>query len=105
MVPELDALTPQVFSQPSPSLSSAGTRTDRQTAKRRAASEWISMALDEKIPYETDAAFRSALADGVVLCRLVNWVRPGTIPKVRDLIWCINSYLLIKACLVDCTDE
>ncbi|KAK2076682.1 hypothetical protein QBZ16_005442 [Prototheca wickerhamii] len=85
-VPEVDAATPLSYGSQStsPTLASTGTRTDRQMAKRRAASEWISLAIGEKVPYETDQAFRAALADGVTLCRLINWVRPGIIPKVVE---------------------
>ena len=84
-MPEVDAATPLSYGSQStsPTLASTGTRTDRQMAKRRASSEWISLAIGEKVPYETDQAFRAALADGVTLCRLINWVRPGIIPKVR----------------------
>ncbi|RMZ52520.1 hypothetical protein APUTEX25_003663 [Auxenochlorella protothecoides] len=90
VVPEpSDAGTPGFgWSSPSPSQSSGGnhieSRAQRAASKRRAASEWIGMALGVSVPHETDQAFRRALADGVTLCRLVNWLRPGSIPKVVE---------------------
>lgn len=95
VVPEpSDAGTPGFgWSSPSPSQSSGGnhveSRAQRAASKRRAASEWIGMALGVSVPHETDQAFRRALADGVTLCRLVNWLRPGSIPKVpQGCCWC-----------------
>lgn len=78
---------------PAPSLRSNGSpgtsgldpveyKRKRAALKRRTASEWISQALGVAIPHESDQVFRAALADGVVLCRLMNWLRPGTITKV-----------------------
>ncbi|TPX32598.1 hypothetical protein SmJEL517_g04339 [Synchytrium microbalum] len=41
--------------------------------------EFIEMTLDEKLPSED---LYTALKDGVILCRLINKLRPGTIPRI-----------------------
>ena len=39
--------------------------------------------LGRRLPHDSDASFREALADGVVLCRLLNALHPGAVPHVE----------------------
>lgn len=51
-------------------------------ARRKSVADWVHAMIDVTLPIDTDVDFRAALRDGVVLCRLLNAVRPGTIAKV-----------------------
>ena len=66
------------------SLGSPGeVRLLKAAARRQQAAEWITEQTGIAVPHDTDAAFRQALRDGVTLCRLLNALRPGAVPKVR----------------------
>lgn len=51
-------------------------------AKRKAACEFIRASTGMAPPYATDQAFRAALKDGVLLCKLANTVWPGIVQQV-----------------------
>lgn len=51
-------------------------------ARRRAAAEWVEAVAGTSLPYSSDHAFRAALRDGVLLCRLINSMHEGTVPQV-----------------------
>jgi hypothetical protein len=51
-------------------------------AKRKAASEFLRSSTGVALPYATDQAFRAALKDGVLLCRLANALWPGIVAQV-----------------------
>lgn len=68
----------------SPGVGTPGIGKQAQLlARRRAVAEWVQAVVGVILPIDTDMDFRAALRDGTVLCRLLNAVRPGTIPKVR----------------------
>lgn len=48
----------------------------------RHVADWVDSLTGMRLPIETDLAFRQALRDGVILCKLLNILRPGTINKV-----------------------
>lgn len=53
-------------------------------SKRRVAAEWIESLTGVPLPYSSDNAFRAALKDGVLLCKTLNSVFPGMIPKIIE---------------------
>lgn len=55
-------------------------------AKRKAACEFIKASTGLAPPYATDQAFRAALKDGVLLCKLANTVWPGIVKQVSNCI-------------------
>ncbi|RWS26485.1 Muscle-specific protein 20-like protein [Leptotrombidium deliense] len=42
---------------------------------------WISQVTGEKVP---SGLFEDALSDGILLCKLMNKLNPGCIPKIND---------------------
>ena len=73
------AFNPQQHSAASPLL----TAKQQRTAEKRAiVAEWLFAVLGTSVPVDSDEAFRSALSDGVILCRLLNVLQPGTIARV-----------------------
>lgn len=66
------------------SAGSARAARERHTAAlRRTAAEWVEAMTGVALPTASDHAFRGALRDGVLLCQLLNKLRPGLINKVR----------------------
>jgi hypothetical protein len=61
-------------------------RQQRTAEKRVIVAEWLYTVLGASVPAENDEAFRSALSDGVILCRLLNALQPNTIPRVSRLV-------------------
>ena len=59
------------------------SRQQRLVEKRCTVAEWLYALTGAAVPTDSDEAFRSALSDGVTLCRLLNALQPGTIPRVR----------------------
>lgn len=66
------------------SLSPHDLREQRALSKRQAAADWIAATIGIAIPYHTDEAFRQSLSDGVVLCKLINVLQPGSIPRILE---------------------
>jgi kinesin family protein C2/C3 len=64
------------------SISPNDLRQQRAYSKRHAAAEWIKATIGIPIPCESEESFRKELADGVILCHLVNALKPGTIPRI-----------------------
>jgi len=54
----------------------------RNPEEERAAREWIESVLGEKFPPK--ALLEDLLQDGVVLCKVMNKLKPGAIPKIND---------------------
>lgn len=54
----------------------------RDPAQEKEAQEWIESILGEKFP--AGAAFEDLIQDGVVLCRVINKLKPGAIPKINE---------------------
>eukprot|EP00873_Tetraselmis_striata_P027607 jgi/Tetstr1/447871/TSEL_035181.t2 len=59
-------------------------------ARRRMAAEWVSSLTGDSLPTDTDGSFRRHLRDGVLLCRLLNAVKPGTITRIVEEC-CVDS--------------
>ena len=55
-------------------------------SRRRAAAEWVESLTGIALPTASDAALRGALRDGILLCKLLNILRPGIMPKVRKQV-------------------
>ena len=51
--------------------------------KRREAANWLEAQTGASIPADYDCDFRAALADGVLLCKIVNVLCPDSV-KVGD---------------------
>ena len=51
-------------------------------SRRRAAAEWVESLTGIALPTASDAALRGALRDGLLLCKILNILRPGILPKV-----------------------
>ena len=65
------------------SVSPAEMRSARAVSKRATAAEWLASVTGEPaVPHERDDDFRAALGDGVLLCKLLNALQPGAIPRV-----------------------
>ncbi|GAB4818535.1 hypothetical protein N2152v2_005581 [Parachlorella kessleri] len=61
------------------------TAKQQRTAEKRAiVAEWLFSVLGTATPVDSDEAFRSALSDGVILCRLLNVLQPGTVARVIE---------------------
>ena len=58
----------------------------RAVEKREAAAQFINCTVvgPTPVPHTSDEAFRAALADGVILCRLINCLKPGSIPHIME---------------------
>lgn len=65
------------------SLNPSEARAIKAAARRRAAAEFVHAQTGIRLPADSDLAFRTALRDGVALCRLLNALRPGAVGKVR----------------------
>ncbi len=55
-------------------------------ARRRAAAEWVEGLTGIALPTSSDHAFRGALRDGVLLCRILDLLRPGMLAKVGPCV-------------------
>ena len=58
-------------------------KAQQELTRRLIISDWVQQNLGLRLPTAADADFRAALQDGVLLCKLLNIVRPGSIRKVR----------------------
>jgi len=54
----------------------------RDPAQEQEAQEWIQSVLGEKFP--PSAAFEDVIQDGIILCRVMNKLKPGAIPKINE---------------------
>ncbi|CAF1581776.1 unnamed protein product [Adineta steineri] len=52
----------------------------RDVEQEHAAREWIESITGEKFPTED---YEEALHDGIVLCKLMNKLKPGSVPKIH----------------------
>jgi hypothetical protein len=72
-------------------------------AKRKAASQFIRDCTGVSPPYATDQGFRTALKDGVLLCKVVNTVWPDAVKQVRPCVspvcWRLHSCTCTQACI------
>ncbi len=59
----------------------AKTASKRSPGLEKAVLEWVFSVIEEPLP--EGAGYEETLKDGVVLCKLVNKVKPGAIDKVR----------------------
>jgi hypothetical protein len=78
------------------SASVAIAQTAEAFAQRRLTGDWLAAVVGRavpdcaaapqppRLPASSDGAFRAALRDGVLLCRLANALRPGVVPKARE---------------------
>jgi len=57
----------------------AGKRDPLQEQQAR---EWIESILGQKFP--ASAAYEDLLQDGIVLCKVMNKLKPGAIPKINE---------------------
>ena len=69
---------------PVPATSSE-SKAVQAVSRRRAAAEWVEVLTGITLPTASDAALRGALRDGMLLCKLLNILRPGILPKVPYL--------------------
>lgn len=80
--PESNTPTPFKIQQSTPGGGAAQSVQLQNTARRRAAAEWIESLTGIALPTSSDHAFRGALRDGILLCKVLNILRPGIIPQV-----------------------
>lgn len=70
---------------PMPTISSSSqSKAAQAAARRRAAAEWVESLTGVALPTSSDTALRGALRDGVLLCKILNILRPGIFPKVTS---------------------
>jgi hypothetical protein len=76
------------------SISSPSSLAKRgeQAVKRNLVAKWIMDTTRQPVPYATDQEFRAGLRDGIVLCYLLNKLKPGTITQVFSRFF---PYLLL----------
>jgi len=65
------------------SLSPGELKLRRMTHKRQSAAQFIESQLGTRVPWDSDESFRASLADGAVLCQLLNTFKPGIISRVE----------------------
>lgn len=80
--PETKTPTPFKMQQGTPLSGSVQSAQVQATARRRAAAEWVEDLTGIALPTSSDHAFRGALRDGILLCKVLNILRPGSIPQV-----------------------
>ena len=68
---------------PAPATSSE-SKAVQAVSRRRAAAEWVEGLTGIALPIASDAALRGALRDGMLLCKILNILRPGILPKVPN---------------------
>lgn len=83
--PESSTPTPFKIQQSTPGSGAAQSVQLQNTARRRAAAEWIESLTGIALPTSSDHAFRGALRDGILLCKVLNILRPGIIPQVGGI--------------------
>lgn len=83
--PESNTPTPFKIQQSTPGGGAAQSMQLQNTARRRAAAEWIESLTGIALPTSSDHAFRGALRDGILLCKVLNILRPGIILQVSHL--------------------
>lgn len=54
----------------------------RDAGQEKEAQEWIETVLGEKFP--GGQSYEDVLRDGQVLCRLMNKISPGSVPKINS---------------------
>lgn len=54
----------------------------RDAAQEKEAQEWIETVLGEKFP--AGQVYEEVLRDGQMLCRLMNKIHPGSVPKINS---------------------
>uniref|UniRef100_A0A8W7PW61 Calponin-homology (CH) domain-containing protein n=1 Tax=Anopheles coluzzii TaxID=1518534 RepID=A0A8W7PW61_ANOCL len=66
-----------------PELSTFGTRVagKRDRDQEREAQHWIETVIGEKFP--AGHVYEDCLRDGILLCRLMNRLSPGIVPKIN----------------------
>ncbi len=84
MPPETRTPTPFKMQHSTPISASVQSVQVQNTARRRAAAEWIEELTGIALPTSSDHAFRGALRDGILLCKVLNILRPGIIPQVAQ---------------------
>ena len=82
--PEANTPTPFKMQQRTPTPGSVQSVQVQNTARRRAAAEWIEELTGIALPTSSDHAFRGALRDGILLCKVLNILRPGIISQVAQ---------------------
>ena len=78
-----DASQEQLQHRSGDAAGSAQKRAAQVASRRRVAADWVEELTGVALPTASDHAFRAALRDGVLLCRLLNTLRPGYISRVR----------------------
>ncbi|NP_001040437.1 muscular protein 20 [Bombyx mori] len=73
----------------------------REPEKEAEAQRWIESVIGERFP--SDLPYELALRDGIILCKLMNRLQPGIIPKVNisggDYKFMDNISQFQKACI------
>ena len=69
-----------------PPTSSYQNTQVQNAARRKAAAEWVLAITTITLPASSDNAFRRALRDGEILCKVINNIRPGILPKVHAIL-------------------
>ena len=71
---------------PTDPRSSSDRRTSQSQKRRRSAAEWIESMTGTDVGSGSDSVFRAQLRNGVLLCQLMNKIRPGCITHVSILL-------------------
>lgn len=77
-----------------PVSSSSQSKAAQAAARRRAAADWVESLTGVALPTSSDTALRGALRDGVILCKVLNILRPGIFPKVKPKICKLSRHYL-----------
>ena len=93
MPPESKTPIPFKPQQGTPLSGSMQSVQAHNTARRRAAAEWIENLTGIALPTSSDHAFRGALRDGILLCKVLNTIRPGIIPQVAEIMHVVKFQL------------
>lgn len=72
---------------------SSESKAVQALSRRRAAAEWVEVLTGIALPTAADAALRGALRDGMLLCKILNILRPGILPKVPLSVSCQPVWL------------
>ena len=79
--------------------SEARAKAQQELTRRLIISDWVQQNLEVRLPTAADADFRAALQDGVLLCKLLNIVRPGTVRKVSCCCISRSSLKQLSSCV------
>lgn len=82
----------KAFKRPSDAHGSQEKRSRQAHKRRQSAADWIETLTDHVLPATSDRLFRAELRDGVVLCELMNAIRPGCITQARVNDATISKY-------------